>query len=288
MPINLGDTQSQVNCSRSPCSGPAAAFFLLCSSRAFAPLAETVLQQVCVRAVRRRLASVCDDYIAGRIIGLLRPHEVVLTGGIIWQALVPDVWTPHGHIDLFIVYEQLEAVEEALRALGGCTEQQGPSHYILSDTQMLAPPLSVWKSAIWFVRTYAMPRGIRIDVVVVAYSISAALARLDLRACASNFDGRKVEIVDPCVTLAKKTRVCAHLLALINGFAVSVAGDASRNASCYLSRRVWFGGLGAGVEALRSLGFDPASFHELVVALRSDAITLRLCRSVCQLACFCK
>ena len=126
------------------------------------------------------------------------------------------------------------------------------------------------------------------EVVVVAHDISEALARHDLRACASNFDGRKVEIVDPCVTLAKKTRVCAYLLALINGFAVSVAGDASRNASCYLSRRVWFGGLGAGVEALRSLGFDPASFHELVVALRSDAITLRLCRSVCQLACFCK
>ena len=165
-------------------------------------MADTVLQQVCVRAVRRRLASMCDDYIAGRIIGLLRPHEVALTGGIIWQALVPDVWTPHGHIDLFIVYEQLEAVEEALRALGGWEEQQGPSHYILSDTQMLAPPLSVWKSAIWFVRTYAMPRGIRINVVVVAYSISAALARLDLRACASNFDGRKVEIVDPCVTLS--------------------------------------------------------------------------------------
>ena len=122
-------------------------------------------------------------------------------------------------------------------------------------------------------------------VVVVAHGISEALARFDLRACASNFDGRKVEVVNPCKTLVRKTRVCSRRLALINDFAVSVATAASQKASCYLSRRVWFAGLDAGVQAVQSAGFDPAGFRDLMDALRSDDISLRLCGSVCQLTC---
>ena len=221
----------------------------------------------------------CGAYMADRIIGLLRPHGVVLTGGVIWAGLVSDAWLPKD-IDLFIVHEQLGAVAEALGMLGWKLEQ-APSQY---DSQLPAPALSSWKSAIWFVRCYSYGE-IKMDVVVVAHGISEALARFDLRACASNFDGRKVEVVNPCRTLVRKTRVCSRRLALINDFAVSVATAASQKASCYLSRRVWFAGLDAGVQAVQSAGFDPVGFRDLMDALRSDDISLRLCGSVCQLAC---
>ena len=129
---------------------------------------------------------------------------------------------------------------------------------------------------------------------MVAHGISEALARHDLRACASNFDGQKVEVVDPCRTFVRKSQVCVRRLALINGLAVSLAMEASWMVSSihipyyFLHRRAWFAGLDAGMQAVQLAGFDPEGFHELMGAMRSDEILLLLCSSVCQLTCLCR
>ena len=80
-------------------------------------MAVTVFQQACVRGVRRLLASMCGAAMADHIIGLLRPREVVLTGGVMWAGLFLESWMPDD-IDLLVVYDQLEAVDEALETLG--------------------------------------------------------------------------------------------------------------------------------------------------------------------------
>ena len=227
---------------------------------------------------------------ADRIIGLLRPREVVLTGGVMWAGLFLESWMPDD-IELLVVYDQLEAVDEALETLGWHLEVSS-----MATTNSWGCPVPygmIWKSRIWFVRSYSCG-PIHMEVVVVAHDISEALARHDLRACASNFDGEKVEVVDPCRTLVRKSQVCARRLALINGFAVSLAMEASRMVSSthipyhFLHRRAWFAGLDAGMQAVQLAGFDPEDFHELMDAMRSDEISLPFCRSVCQLTCLCK
>ena len=229
---------------------------------------------------------------ADRIIGLLRPREVVLTGGVMWAGLFLESWMPDD-IEFLVVYDQLEAVDEALETLGWHLEVSS-----MVTTNSWGCPVwrtrwCGWKSAISFVRSYSYG-PINMEVVVVAHDISEALARHDLRACASNFDGEKVEVVDPCRTLVRKSQVCARRLALINGFAVSLAMEASRMVSSthmpyhFLHRRAWFAGLDAGIQAVQLAGFDPEDFHELMDAMRSDEISLPFCRSVCQLTCLCK
>ena len=63
------------------------------------------------------LASMCGASVAERIIGLLRPREVVLTSGWMWAGLFLESWMPDD-IEFLVVYDQLEAVNEALETLG--------------------------------------------------------------------------------------------------------------------------------------------------------------------------
>ena len=188
-------------------------------------------------------------------------------------------------IDIFLTHAQVEIVAAALTSVGfamksSITPISYPSQVV--GGQLARPPLSYWKSAIWYVRTYVRDT-VRIDLVVVSHGIQEALARFDLRSCGCHYDGSKVHIVDPGITFAKKTRVCARRLALLNAFSVSVAEVASGRASCYLSPSTWFSGLEAGVLAVRRAGFDPAECRELVDALVSDDISLTLCGYVRQL-----
>ena len=270
-------------------------------------MAVTVFQQACVRGVRRLLASMCGAAMADHIIGLLRPRQVVLTGGVMWAGLFLESWVPDD-IDLLVVYDQLETVAEALETLGWHLEVSS-----MATTNSWGCPVwrtrwCGWKSVISFVRSYSYG-PINMEVVVVTHGISDALARHDLRSCASSFDGQKVEVVDPCRTLVRKSQVCARRLALINGLAVSLAMEASRMVSStpytpyplihhtplhtvapyhFLHRRAWFAGLDAGMQAVQLAGFDPEGFHELMDAMRSDEISLPFCSSVCQLTCLCK
>ena len=201
-----------------------------------------------------------------------------------------------GRAVLGVLGAQLETVAEALETLGWHLEVSS-----MATTNSWGCPVwrtceggwCGWKSAISFVRSYSYG-PINMEVVVVAHDISEALARHDLRACASNFDGQKVEVVDPCRTFVRKSQVCARRLALINGLAVSLAMEASRMVSSthipyhFLHRRAWFAGLDAGMQAVQLAGFDPEGFHELMDAMRSDEISLPFCSSVCQLTCLCK
>ena len=276
------EISGEVNSSRSQYSSPSAAFFLLCCSRAFSPFAAIVLQRVCVRGVRRRLASMAGAQMVDHIIGLLRPQEVVLAGSVVWSGLIQEMWVS-SDIDIFLTHAQVEIVAAALTSVGFAMKSSitsYPSQVV--GGQLARPPLSYWKSAIWYVRTYL--RGtVRIDLVVVSHGIQEALARFDLCSCGCHYDGSKVHIVDPGITFAKKTRVCARRLALLNAFSASVAEVASGRASCYLSPSTWFSGLEAGVLAVRRAGFDPADCRELVDALVSDDISLTLCGYVRQL-----
>ena len=78
-------------------------------------LGEFLLEEVTMRNCL--LASMCGASVAERIIGLLRPREVVLTSGWMWAGLFLESWMPDD-IELLVVYDQLEAVNEALETLG--------------------------------------------------------------------------------------------------------------------------------------------------------------------------
>ena len=255
----------------------------MCCSRAFSKSAAVVLQAVCVRAIRSRLGDMAGAGIAEGIIGLLRPKEVVLAGGVVWSGLVQEDWFM-SDIDIFLTYGRLEIVSAALVSLG--LQLQTPA----MGTERLVPPwttVSHWRTAVWFVRTYT-DGLLKVDLVVVSNSMELALSTLDLLGCASHFDGQTVVITQPSMTLAKKTLVNPHRLALINGFAVVVAGFASGCVSMYLSRSQWFAGLDGAVESIRRSGFDQSECVELMDAVRSRDMSAVFCKSVCPLKCSCK